>query len=136
VRGAYHPVPVARGWGRRPLGVAGYRIPGAPLKVSPNHPISRVAIFRFVVRPILSPGRRAVKTMWDPIHVVHVVQDSVVRAPQKYHAPLTIMVNHGSLRSIENPICPASTCKVAGRGVGPVGCHFRIDALSPTNDHS
>ena len=33
--------------------------------------------------------------MWDPIHVVHVVQDSVVRAPQKYHAPLTITVNHG-----------------------------------------
>src|SRR5271168_3368854 len=58
--------------------------------------------------------------MWDPIHVVHVVQDSVVRAPQKYHAPKTIRVNHGSLRSIENPIRPASICKAAGRGVGPV----------------
>jgi|SRR5580658_1580142 hypothetical protein len=56
--------------------------------------------------------------MWDPIHVVHVVQDSVVRAPRKYHAPLTITVNHGSPWSIENPIRPASICKAAG--VGPL----------------
>jgi hypothetical protein len=39
--------------------------------------------------------------------VVHVVQGSVVRAPRIYHAPLSITVNHGSLRSIENLIRPA-----------------------------
>ena len=33
---------------------------------------------------------------------MHVVQDSEVRAPQKYPAPLTMTVNHGSLRSTEN----------------------------------
>ena len=52
--------------------------------------------------------------------VVHVVQDLVVRAPQKYHAPLTVTVNHGSLRSVTNANCPASICKGAGRGVGPL----------------
>jgi len=54
--------------------------------------------------------------MWDPIHVVHVVQDSVVRAPRKYHAPLTITVNSGLLRSVENADHAASICKGAGRG--------------------
>jgi hypothetical protein len=34
--------------------------------------------------------------------VVHVVQDSALRAPQKYHAPLTITVGNGLLRSTEN----------------------------------
>jgi len=52
--------------------------------------------------------------------VVHVVQDLVVRAPQKYHAPLTITVNRGSLRSVKNSDRPASICKGAGRGVGPL----------------
>ena len=52
--------------------------------------------------------------------MVHVVQDSEVRGPQKYPAPLTITVSHGSLRSTENPIRPASICKAAGRGVGPL----------------
>jgi hypothetical protein len=44
----------------------------------------------------------------------------VMRAPRKYHAPLTTTVNHGSLRSIQNAIRPASICKGAGMGVGPL----------------
>ena len=52
--------------------------------------------------------------------MVHVVQDSVVRAPQKYPAPLTITVNSGLLWSIENADHAASICKGAGRGVGPL----------------
>ena len=46
--------------------------------------------------------------------MVHVVQDSVVRAPQKYPAPLTITVNSGLLWSIENADHAASICKGAG----------------------
>jgi hypothetical protein len=55
--------------------------------------------------------------MWDPIHVVQVVQDSVVRAPPKDHAPLTITVNSGLLWSVENADHAASISKGAGRGV-------------------
>jgi len=51
--------------------------------------------------------------------VVHVVQESVVRAPQKTHAPLTTTVNSGVLRSVENADHAASICKGAGREVGP-----------------
>jgi len=69
-----------------------------------------------------SGSRRArkalVKRRKSRLAVVHVVQDLVVRAPQKYHAPLTITVNHGSLRSVKNSDRPASICKGAGRGVG------------------
>ena len=36
--------------------------------------------------------------------VVHMVRDVAVRAPKKYPASLTITVNLGLLRSIENPI--------------------------------
>jgi hypothetical protein len=50
--------------------------------------------------------------------VVHVVQDSVIRAPQKYPAPLTITVNSGSLWSVENAEHTASIREGAGRGVG------------------
>jgi hypothetical protein len=51
--------------------------------------------------------------------VVHVVRDSAVRAAQKTHAPLTTAVSRGSLRSIEIADHAASSCKDAGRGVGP-----------------
>ena len=46
--------------------------------------------------------------------------------------PSTITVNSGSLWSIENAEHAAGIYKGAGRGVGPVGCHFRIGVLSPT----
>ena len=52
--------------------------------------------------------------------MVQVVQDLVMRAPQKYHAPLTITVNDGSLRSVKNSDRPASFCKDAGREVAPL----------------
>src|ERR1019366_5879735 len=44
--------------------------------------------------------------------------DSVVRAPQKTHAPLTIAVSRGSLWSIESADHAASICKGAGRALG------------------
>jgi hypothetical protein len=59
--------------------------------------------------------------LWGPV-VVQVVQDSVVRAPQKMHAPLTTTVNSGSLRSVENADGAATICEGAGRGVGPFFC--------------
>jgi len=51
---------------------------------------------------------------------VHVVRDFATRAPRKTHAPLTITVNSGLLWSVEKADHPASICKGAGRGVGPL----------------
>ena len=47
--------------------------------------------------------------------VVHVVRDSFVRAPQKTHEPMTIVVNSGLLWSVANADYAAPFCKRAGR---------------------
>ncbi len=54
----------------------------------------------------------------DPNDVVHVVQESVVRAAQKTHATRSTTVNSGLLRAVENADRAAAICKSAGRGVG------------------
>jgi len=70
-------------------------------------------------------NRRLLNRMGAHVHavlvgvfVVHVVRDCAVHAPQKTHAPLTVKVNSGPLRSAEIADRTASICKGAGRGVG------------------
>jgi len=63
---------------------------------------------------------------------VHVVRDSVVRAPQKTRAPSTIAVNSGLLCSVENADHAASIREGAGRGVGPLSfAKVRVAGSNP-----
>jgi hypothetical protein len=54
--------------------------------------------------------------------VVHVVQASVIRAPQKRHAPWTTTMSNGSLWSVEKADHAASSCKSAGSSLGLKDC--------------
>jgi hypothetical protein len=54
----------------------------------------------------------------QPVGVVHVVRDSMLRAARKVHAPRAITVDSGLLRSIENADRAASIGKSPGRRLG------------------
>ena len=71
---------------------------------------------RFFRLPNAVVALNAQLEVWKALPAVaHVVQIPVVRAPQKYHAPLTTTVSYGQLWSIKNADHAASICKGAGR---------------------
>ena len=104
--------------------------PSGTSMLSPTHPVScgRNPIAFSSLRSAFAVyffGQDVnVKGDVEPNNVVHVVQESVVRAAQKTHATRSTTVNSGLLRSMENADHAASSCKGAGRKVGPRHCAF------------
>jgi len=66
--------------------------------------------------PRLGPNLGCQRAVAD---VVHVVRESAKCAPQKTHAPLTNMVNLGSLWTVENAHRAASIGEYAGSRIAP-----------------
>jgi hypothetical protein len=86
--------------------------PGTPLIAMPSRQLNRPQMPNPLRQSARIPGQS----------VVQVVQNSMLRAAQKTHATRSTTVNSGLLRSTENAHHAASSCKGAGRKVGPRRC--------------